>query len=45
MSHGNTVANGDRREHHRCSPGCPDSCLDSIRKLVKMHVPRDDLVV
>ena len=45
MSHGDAVADRNRRNHDRC-PACHrDSHLDCFRDLIQIHMPRHDLVV
>ena len=45
MSHGDTVAHGDGREHNRRSAGHGDPHFHCLGYLVEIHVSRDYFVI
>ena len=45
MSHGNTVADSDCREHHRCSACFSHAKLHGLCDLIQVHMSGYDLVV
>ena len=45
MAHGDAVAHGDGRKHHRRAACGPDTGLYSLGDLVQPHVAGDDLVI